>query len=116
MVQSAGTKANNVPWIIGFVAGAIFDVALGLAVGTFLLIGIAMGGDAAGEDYSAWATTALFAYPVVIIVIIAVTMVWGLMSASTAQKWIALILMVLAVPIAAVIALALTQIGLSVST
>lgn len=115
--MSTNTETKNVhpAWIAGLIIAAVLAVLFGVFVGMFLLIGIAMGGDAVGSAYANWATVALIAYPVTALAIIVASLIWGIVAKSDSRRVIALILIAAAVPIAAVIALALTQIGISLA-
>ncbi len=105
-------------WIAGLIVAAVLALLVGATAGMFLLMGIAMGGDAVGPGYATWATLALIAYPVIALAIIVFALVWGFTARGKSVNRrcaIALVLIIIAVPVAVVVALGLTFIGMSVS-
>ena len=112
------TQKPGAGWSIGLIVAAVLALLVGATAGMFLLMGIAMGGDAVGPGYATWATLALIAYPVVALALIVFALVWGLTARGAPVNrrcTIALVLIIIAVPVAVVIALGLTFIGVSLS-
>lgn len=102
-------------WIVGIIVAGVAAILFGIAVAMFLVIGIAMGGDALGPAYGVWATAAFIAYPVIVLVIVIAASIWGITTLSDNRRVLALIAIALAVPLAVAVALALTFIGVAVS-